>query len=171
MKLSPNIFQGTKAPGRTRNTIQKEGLYAPVVPSHKPELPQLQSAFFKLPFEIRSLIYKHLFHSFGYGDTIHIVTQSQVTSADPFPFLHPHTPTNVPFNEDKLAYVPCAAALGDPFQISGSHYGSWPRGHLACERIASWRTAWPSDGPPKPKDYSSTLRTFELALMLSCKRM
>jgi hypothetical protein len=128
---------------------------------------QLQSTFFsKLPLEIRILIYKHLIRTFGWGETVHIVTRSQLGQPSPTPW-GPTERVDLPLGQ-KLAYIPCAAQLGDPFQISGSHYGHWPRGHLACERIANWQTSWPSDGP-KPKDFTGGL--FRLALFLSCKRM
>lgn len=132
--------------------------------------PQSQSKFFsRLPLEIRILIYDYAVQSFGWVDAIHIVTRSQLTRAAPTPWLSAESIVDAA-SANKLAHVPCAArVLGDPFQISGSHYGHWPRGHLACERIASWRTARPADGPQKPKDF--TLEQFHLALFLSCKRM
>jgi hypothetical protein len=145
----------------------------PAVQSRSPSpgeaSPQSQSKFFsQLPLEIRILIYDYVVQSFGWGDAIHLVTRSQLTRAVPTPWLSAESIDATSAN--KLAHVPCAArVLGDPFQISGSHYGHWPRGHLACERIASWQTARPADGPQKPKDF--TLEQFHLALFLSCKRM
>lgn len=131
------------------------------------EKTQLQAKFFSLPLELRILIYQYFIQSFGWGDSIHIVTRSQLTRASPTPWTS--TDGDLP-DGDKLTFVPCAAQLGDPFQISGTHYGHWPRGHLACERVASWQTSWPTDGPPKPKDFV-ILAQSHVNLLLSCHRV
>jgi hypothetical protein len=128
---------------------------------------QLQSPFFsKLPLEIRILIYEYVIRSWGWGNKVHIVSEFQIGHLSPTPWES--SSTSEP-EGDKLTCVPCAADLGDPFQITGTHYGHWPRGHLACSRIASWRTATPIDGPPKPKGYG--LASCQLSMFLTCQRV
>lgn len=172
--MAPQVILGylpgsTKKPKGDENVDQVIGGSAPPSLVSQQEAPQLQSSFFsKLPYEIRTSIYRKSIQLLELGNTLHIVTDSQLTRADPYPWMSNDDPSSV--TEDRLAYVPCAAGLGDPFQISSTHYGYWPRGHLACGRIASWKTASPYDGPPRPKNYT-TSRTYDLALLLSCKRM
>jgi len=142
-----------------------------IVPSYTPpKSPQndrgIQSLLLALRLKIRILIYQYIVWSFGWGDAVHIVTRSQLNRSSPTPWVSNDRDDTPESNE--LACVPCAAEIGDAFQISGSHYGHWPRGHLACERIASWRTASPSDGPMKPRDFEYT---SYIALFLSCRQM
>ena len=99
---------------------------------------QLHSPFFiKFPLEVRVLIYKYTIANWGWTtNTIHIVTKSQVT----LPTAAPWEELEVASSSDgKLTCTPCASALGDPFLITGTHYGAWPKGHLGCCRIANWR--------------------------------
>lgn len=170
MKRPHSIFGTKRTSASVPHPKKLDGTSSTILQSSDAELAQMQSLFFRLPFEIRILIYKQLLYNFGWGDAVHIVTQSQLTQASPHPWLEPATSASGDADEYKLAYVPCAAVLGDPFQISGSHYGHWPRGHLACGRIASWRTSSPADGPPK-STFGYRPKIFELDLLLSCKRM
>jgi len=99
---------------------------------------QLDSPFFaKLPLEVRVLIYKYTIESWGWTtNTLHIVTKSQVTLPTAAPWEEPEAEI---FPDGKLTCTPCASSLGDPFLITGTHYGAWPKGHLGCCRIANWR--------------------------------
>jgi hypothetical protein len=145
-----------------------QGSFSSRIPSApQPENNQLQSKIFSLPLELRILIYRYTIQDFGWASSIHIVTRSQLTRASPTPWTS--TEGDLP-DGNKLTLVPCAAHMGDPFQISGSHYGHWPRGHLACERVASWKTVMPIDGPTRPKDFTS-LSPSPMGLLLSCQRM
>ncbi|KAH8586420.1 hypothetical protein B0O99DRAFT_64405 [Bisporella sp. PMI_857] len=102
------------------------------------EHPQTESPFFaRLPLEIRVLIYKDIIASWGWhSDAVHIIAQNQLELPPIAPW---EISTTTPTPNSKLVCTPCAAVFGDPFLISGTHYGSWPKGHLACSRIASWR--------------------------------
>jgi len=141
----------------------------PALPFRQPSSPQSQSALFsRLPLEIRLLIYTYVVQSWGWGSSIHIVSDSQLGRLSPTPWDTTAEPSQ--WQLDALTCVPCAASMGDPFGISGTHYGYWPRGHLACERIASWRFADPVDGPPKPGDYG-VVGLKQLSMFLTCQRV
>jgi hypothetical protein len=128
---------------RTKPTNSEILLSIPIpttpLPPSQPFHPQSQSSFFvKLPFEIRLLIYQAVI-----DDTplypklaIHIVNASQLVPPAIVPWI-PSSPPPPP--SQQLTCIPCASALGDPFLISGTHYGHWPRGHIACSQLAKWK--------------------------------
>jgi len=134
---------------------------------------KLDARFFtKLPLEVRILIYRQILASWGWTtDAIHVVATSQV-----------NTPPTAPWEQQgvgvgNLTWTPCASTLGDPFLMTGTHFGAWPKGHLACCGIANWRREIPQTMEADHVVQESGVVKAEMGeaskvnILLACQRM
>jgi hypothetical protein len=111
---------------------------------------QLKSNLFKLPYEIRIMIYQIVIDAWGWGDRIHIIKSNLL---EPLP--REWYRQSFDHGGDGLICVPCRAPPedGDPAKMGLDPYDKWPDGHVQC------------------KDWDSRRVKSDLNMFLLCRRM